>query len=200
MTRSKVTAIALFISLGVNVFLLGLFSSRLLAHPEHPHRAPALHRGDEHHPGPGHLSQPQSSQPQKAGQRDAAPPPPRPEQREADESDANPRDVRMLRQMIQIMGGRKDPRVREFWKNAKEDVRGTKQELRQARQLVQEKLIASPFVKEELEQALAALAKQTSASQSHAQTALVELASLLTDQERAQLRALPRPERRRERK
>ncbi len=193
MTRSKVTAIALFISLGVNVFLLGIFSSRLLTPADHPHHAPALHRGNEHHAGSGYPPLPPSAEHRPAAASRSS----RPSQREGD---ANHHDVRMLRQMVQIMGGRKDPRVREFWKSAREDVRETKQQLRQARQRVQEKLIASPFVKEELEQALADLAQQTSASQSHAQSALVELAGLLTDQERAQLRALPEPEVRGQRK
>lgn len=204
MTRSKATAIALFVSLGLNVFLLGIFSARLLGAPHHPppHRMQAPHHADQHHAaqdhsGPHHVQAENSSDAKHSatGAR-----PPKPSKRDREESGTDPRDMRMLRQMIQVMGGRKDPRVREFWKKTQEDTRATRNSLREARDQVQKKVIATPFVKADLEQALADLSKQTSASQSHAQAALIELATLLSDEERARLQEDPSPERHGERK
>lgn len=101
--------------------------------------------------------------------------------------DRGPPEARLLRDIVRSMGGPKDPRVQALLQENREEIRNFRRDIGQAQEQVRAALAKRPYDESAIREALAALQEKTKAAQTRAQTALVELASQLSDDERAQL-------------
>lgn len=173
---AKKWTIALAISVGLNVFLLGTLAAGW-------HRGPRPPHGPEHGPTPD--APPHHARPERGALRD--------KQSESQEdlhlarTAAGAEGRVFLREMVQTLGGPSDPRVKKVWGDQREDMKKFRDDVRGAREDVRKALSAEPFDDKELERALGALHKITTDAQARSQEAVLELARELTPEERQRL-------------
>jgi len=167
MTPQKRIALALFASVGVNIFLLGFMSQETPTALEP--------KADAARPGPEQAKRKGAEAKGARGKR---------AQRKPPGSDA----LHMMRHMIQVMGGREDPRVKKIWTSSKGTMRTLRKELRASHDNVHETLTGETFDKEALQNALQELGEKSRAGQEFAQNQVVELAEMLTPEERKKLK------------
>ena len=98
--------------------------------------------------------------------------------------------MKMVRDLVQVMGGRHDPRVAETFKLRRPAMKMRSKEIRAAHQELTDTLTAASFSKSRLEAVLERLNAQTLSAQQDAQKAVVQLAEQLTPEERAKLKTL----------
>src|SRR5690606_15015283 len=102
--------------------------------------------------------------------------------------EAGPRDLALLRQMIRVMGGPKDPRIARLREERKDEIAKIRSEMSAAHKRVHEALTVENPDDEELREALKNLRKAACEAQTRAQEGILTLASLMTEDERARLR------------
>lgn len=158
-------AIAFALSAGLNLFLLGAGVMHFFHRPPGPHPT-------EMQPPRSATPRAPLSRPSRSFERDQPP---------------------FLRELIDSLGGPRDPRVRQWREESRDDIRQFQQEMREARSSVQAALIQEPFNEKSLETALQKLHTVSQGAQAHSHTALLSLARQLSPEERAQLarRAAP---------
>jgi uncharacterized membrane protein len=192
--QPKHLSLILFASLGINIFLGGMWVGTLFDSKKDHH-----HKGHEHRA----LKPPGGSRPHGPfSERNGDAPRNRHEgmheKRRGDEpgprnGGEGPDDLVLLRHMVRIMGGPDDPRVVKLKEASREDIRTTRQAIRAAHQKVHETLAAEPFDEKALRAALTELSDKSTLARSRAQTGIVELAALMTPEERKKLREKSRP-------
>ncbi len=182
MNRLRFLTIAFSASVGLNVFFLGAIVARTLHH-EHSQDAPELSpppRQNANHDasqrGPVHAHVPPKRQRTGPGK-------PRPVKDRAG-------PMGTVRDLVQVMGGRKDPRVREVWQEKRETMKLRRTKRAELHAQLNEALLNDPFSEEELRAALSAMNEQASGAQNQAQEVILRLASELRPEERAQLKKL----------
>lgn len=166
-TNSKKWAIALAISVGLNLFLAGLFVAGRYRHgfsggPPHP--VPSAESAGPHAARPGF--------PEKNF--------------DARRTNANEGQL-FLRELIQALGGPQDPRVKKIWGTRQQDLFKYRESSQASREAVQSALTREPFDAEALRLALHDLQKTTDEAQARSAEAIVSLAGELTPEERRAL-------------
>jgi uncharacterized membrane protein len=163
--------VLLYVSLTLNVFLLGVVSVHAFGRGRAPRgihttgKDPGAHDiGSEHGPMRG-----------RHGGRGAG-------------AMHGPGGAELMRDVVRVMGGPRDPRVHAVWQARREDQAQLRARMRTARSAAQAALASDPFDQQRFEAALSELHRVTSEGQSRAQASVVELAEKLTPSERAQLR------------
>lgn len=190
----KHLALALFVSLGVNLFLGGLLVGSMDDRDEHHH--PGHHPPESIRPG-DRLGPPNVR---------ARPGPPTPgrEGRPGDRGprrrgDGGPDDLVLLRSMVRVMGGPSDPRVRKVRESSRDDIREMRQSMRAAREKVETAFAKEPFDDAALAAAMEEVRQRGTEAQKRAQDSVLELAAVMTDEERKKLRQLAHDDRDRRR-
>lgn len=194
--QPKHVSLLLFASLGINLFLGGMWVGTLFdAGKGHPH-------GDHpHHAVPPHekalptklVEAPQDQKRGPFSDRDDRTPTQRRDGRRGGEPGKRggaegPDDLVLLRRMVQIMGGPNDARVQKLREASREDIREIRREMRAAHQRVEQALSAEPLDEEALRAALTELSEKGTLARTRAQTGIVKLATLMTPEERKKLR------------
>lgn len=182
-------ALALFLSVGLNLFLLGSVASRHSRHRERPHHFKAeketketkniekAERAEKHGPErPWHLRE----NPRERG----------PHASRGPDGPAVGGDLALLRELISVMGGPKDPRVKSLWNENGDAVRTHRKQMREAHEQIRKALLSEPFREAALKDAFADLRARTGKAQEQAQAAVLQLSTQLTEQERDALRKL----------
>lgn len=162
-TSSKRWALALAVSLGLNLFLLGAATVHWTRRGPPPDRA-----------GPGVEGEPQPGRRDRAGPGGGR------------TDDGGPA---LLREMVRVLGGPGDPRVQRLWSERRQDMRKFRSSMDSARQEVRAALVREPFDQAELEQALGRLHTISSEAQRHSEGAVLALARSLSPEERKKLAA-----------
>ncbi len=172
--NQKHLALALFLSVGLNLFLLGSVVSRRMLHAEGPwhakHEQPphgpegGAERKDRQHHGPRSARGLDHKLPSSAG------------------------DLQLLRSIVRVMGGPSDPRLKSLGTENRETVRANRKQMRDAHDKVEKALLTEPYDEAALKDAFQKLRAATSNAQEQAQAAVVQLSSLLTNEERQKLK------------
>ena len=105
-------------------------------------------------------------------------------------------DLILFRQMVRIMGGPADPRLTQLRERRKNDLLEMRREVHAAHERVRAALSTEDANERELAEALKHLRKTTFEAQARAQEGIILLASLMTPEERKQLRDIEPPARR----
>lgn len=161
MSRNKIITIVFLISIGLNLFFLGMFVSRRVfdqaAAPGKDHRA---HSDVEGRTGP----------PARGRSTRAASGP-----------------MRVVGDVVRVMGGKKDPRVSAVWQAQREHLKAQGKDLHKTHERLINALTALPYSEAKLNEALSEVNEGTLAAQRDAQQLLLQLAAQLTEKERKQL-------------
>lgn len=194
MLTERKLALGLLVSLGINLFLAGVLGGQLGRDHKRSLSTPSAERR-EHDPKSEREKKPKFDRLAQQGARRADPhrgSPERPHHGRAGHPPADgPSDLALLRQMIQIMGGPKDPRIARLREERHTEIRRIRSEMQAAHKRVREALTSEKPNEAELQEALKNLRKTAFESQARAQEGIVTLARLMTVEERARLRALP---------
>lgn len=166
---NKRWTIVLFSSVALNVFLLGVFSVHLSPWARH-------HRQDQDFAGPPAFGGPMGASEMHG---------PGPMRGPGGLRGAGGHEI--VRDLIRVMGGPTDPRVRDLWHSHRGDHAQMRDRMLSARKAVHAAIAAEPFDKQQLETALAQLQTITNDAQRQAQAGAIELAQKLTPEERARL-------------
>lgn len=150
MNRNKIITVVFLISIGLNLFFLGMLVSRRLFHTDGTTRA-----GGPHGRGGPRL--------ESAG------------------------PMRIVGDVVSVMGGRKDPRVSAAWQTRREHLKTQGKNLHKTHERLTTALSTTPYSESQLNEVLSALNEDTLTAQKDAQQLLVQLAAQLTDQERKHL-------------
>ncbi len=199
MTRTKTMTLVAFASLGLNVFFGGILVGKMLR-PEAPGAATTETsvRPGNAAPGPKDMEMgktPPSDREHANHERHAsrAQHPPRGERGERGDG---PSDLALLRRMVRIMGGPKDPRIARLREERKDEIQRIRTEMAAAHRRVHEALTSEKPDDMELREALKNLRKTAFEAQARAQEGILTLAALMTEEERARLRSQRREQRR----
>jgi uncharacterized membrane protein len=166
MPQPKMLAILLFGSLGLNLFLGGALGSHWMSNKK---SADALRKA------PSRMERPRI--------------PPHPAARpRGPEGMSASADLALLRQMVGIMGGPSDPRLKQLLEKRKGEISEMRREVHAAHERVRMALSAEDANDKELADALKNLRKTTFEAQARAQEGILLLASLMTPEERKLLR------------
>lgn len=175
MKQPKILVGALLVSLAVNLFLGGFLARNWSNSSERSVQARTAFQ---------RLKQHQSDSPDGPRDRMGR----RPQQ-------GGPEDLRLLRQMVHVMGGQDDPRVVSFREGSHKQIKGVRGQMKKARNRVRAALIHEPFDVAEFQAALSEVRTQSSAAQAGVQESLVTLAGMMTSKEREILGKVPPPPR-----
>lgn len=197
MIAERKLALLLFVSLGLNIFLGSVLGGKLLGVREQA-TAPASNETRlEAAPSERFVERNKfrlKNAPQEDRDHHS-----RPHKRKADGShrgpgetppSGGPSDLLLFRQMIQIMGGPKDPRISRLREERRDEVRRIRTDMHAAHKRVHEALTADEPNEQDLHDALKNLRKTAFESQARAQEGILTLARLMTPKERAKLREL----------
>lgn len=175
MTTTRNLAIVAFTSIGLNVFLGGVLAGKMM-------------RADE----PGIHEEMRARHEASRSEHDA------PDRRRSDlhshhrgaksAREAGPTDLALLRQMIRVMGGPKDPRIARLREERKDEIAKIRSEMSSAHKRVHDALTAKTRDDNELREALKNLRKTAFEAQARAQEGILTLADLMTEEERSRLR------------
>lgn len=174
MTSNKLL-IPLFGSLAVNLFLLGVLAVPLF-------HGRANFRGRPPHPSPY----------EKHGRLDGHPPGEeirRKDERAGPPMEADTGEQRLLRELVELLGGPADARVRPILEKNRDERKSQKRTILEARRDAGRALTNIPFSEQELETKLSAIADAENQRKLAAHRTVLALALLLTDAERAKLKA-----------
>ena len=168
----KRLGIALLVSLVVNAFLLGTITTHFArGHRPLPAQKRALRTPDvARPPGPLGAPGPAGFPRERRNQR-------------------GPVETKLLRDVVQALGGPRDPRVEGALRRGREQRLTHGRQMTEAQEAVRAALAAEPFDEERLRGRLAELRATAEAGQREAQEGLVVLARQLRPEERLRLRA-----------
>lgn len=194
MQTERKLALGLLVSLSINIFLAGVLGGQLGRDDDRPTAGKLVERR-EHFPKSERENNEKSSNVARhnahvAGPRHGNQDRTRPK-RGGFPSVEGPSDLVLLRQMIQIMGGPKDPRIVHLREQQREDLRRVRSEMQAAHKRVRDALTSEKADEDELRESLKHLRKTAFESQARAQEGILTLARLMTPEERARLRDLP---------
>lgn len=162
----KGVTIALFASLMLNAFLLGVMATHLARG----------HHGRAGRPPPHFEGGPRGGG-ERFGRR-------------------GPAEAQLLRDVMRASGGPRDPRVREALSQGRRKMAAHRERMEQAENAVRQALSAQPYDESRLTLALGDLRRAAETGQTEAQETLVRLAAQLSQGERAELqgqRSAPAP-------
>jgi len=164
MLTGKGPMVALIASLMLNAFLAGSLLTHFVR----------AHRGPEHH-GYG---RPGAEGPHRMRGGDG-------------QRWDRPAEARLLRDVVQVLGGPHDARVRATLDQERPRMMAHRGRMQRAQANVRIALGAEPFDAARLSAALSELAREAATRQEEAQRSLVRLGAQLTAAERSRLRSLP---------
>ena len=164
MLSGKGPTVVLVVSLMLNAFLAGSLLTHFVR----------AHRGAEHH-GYG---RPGAEGPHRMRGGDG-------------QRWDRPVEARLLRDVVQALGGPHDARVRATLDQERPKMTAHRARMQRAQANVRIALTAEPFDEARLSAALTELAREAATRQAEAQRSLVRLGSQLTAAERSRLRSLP---------
>lgn len=197
MLDERKLSLLLFASLGLNIFLGGVLGGKLLSErqesastttsPSQVRSNSPQKRKEGGTPKLGklrhsHQDRTKSHRPQDLDAHRRGGP--------RDHKAEGPSDLFLLRQMIRIMGGPKDPRISNLHEERRDEIHRIRSEMQAAHRRVHEALTAEEPDEQELQASLKNLRKTAFESQARAQEGILTLAKLMTPEERAKLRAL----------
>jgi len=176
MPQPKILALLLFGSLGLNLFLGGALGSQWISSK----KSQTTHEGtlsseSEIRQTPNQMIRPRMGAHPGARAR-------------ADGMSASA-DLALLRQMVGVMGGPNDPRLRQLREKQKGAMSEMRREVHAAHERVRAALSEEANEKE-LSEALKHLRKTTFEAQARAQEGIVLLSNLMTPEERKRLRGM----------
>jgi hypothetical protein len=167
--------IPLLASVGINLFLAGIVAVPLLHRPRHSRESFSTNDELSKRPHERHGVRP--------GPRGGdAPPGMRGE-------GADGAEQRLLHELIALLGGPADPRVKPILEQSRSARRDQKATLMAARREAGLALTRVPFSEEDLAQKLTAITEAERSRKQAAHQAVIALGRLLTDQQRAQLQS-----------
>lgn len=196
MPTERKLALGLLVSLGINLFLAGVLGGQFGRDDRRPRAVPSLEKREHAHkserekkPKSGKLAQQGSH---KTDPHRGAPGRAEHHGRAGHLPADGPSDLVLLRQMIQIMGGPTDPRIARLREERRSEIRRIRAEMQAAHKRVRDALTSEKSDEAELQEALKNLRKTAFEAQARAQEGILTLARLMTAEERARLRNLPR--------
>jgi uncharacterized membrane protein len=188
-------SVVLFASLALNMFLLGGIAVHMLGKRGHgprrggdfgaQHMPPRGFDGRDEMGGPGPEGPPELEGPagMMSGPHGSGGPP-----GFGPAGPGGPGGPELLREVLRVMGGPRDPRVHELWQTRRAEQHRFHEQIQEARLAAQNAMASEPFDRAKLEAALAELQRIMSEGQRRAQSTAVDLVERLTPEERARLK------------